>query len=229
MLSQGSLWKVMDQNKKKLNVAAAAMDHIHNDCILGMGTGSTVNFLIDLIPDIKNKISAVASSSLETEKRLKSNGFTVSSLRELGNLDLYIDGADEATENLNLIKGGGGALTREKILAAASSKFICIIDDTKLVPFLGKFPLPIEVIPMARSFVSREMIKLKGQPVWREKFLTDNGNDIIDVHNLKITDPLELEATINQITGVVSVGIFAKRSADILLIANNDGIETINS
>ena len=142
---------------------------------------------------------------------------------------MYIDGADEATDNLNLIKGGGGALTREKILAAASSKFICIIDDTKLVPFLGKFPLPIEVIPMARSFVSREMIKLKGQPVWRENFLTDNGNDIIDVHNLKITDPLELEATINQITGVVSVGIFAKRSADILLIANNDGIETINS
>ena len=218
----------MDQITKKLNVATAALDHIHNDCILGMGTGSTVNFLIDLIPDIRNKISAVASSSLETEKRLKSNGFTVSSLTELGNLDLYIDGADEATDKLNLIKGGGGALTREKILAAASRKFICIIDDSKLVPFLGKFPLPIEVIPMARSFISREMIKLKGQPIWRENFLTDNGNEIIDVHNLKITNPSELEATINQITGVVSVGIFAKRSADILLVANNDGIKEIN-
>ena len=218
----------MDQITKKLNVATAALDHIHNDCILGMGTGSTVNFLIDLIPDIRNKISAVASSSLETEKRLKSNGFTVSSLTELGNLDLYIDGADEATDKLNLIKGGGGALTREKILAAASRKFICIIDDSKLVPFLGKFPLPIEVIPMARSFISREMIKLKGQPIWRENFLTDNGNEIIDVHNLKITNPSELEATINQITGVVSVGIFAKRSADILLVANNDGVNEIN-
>ena len=218
----------MDQISKKLNVATAALDHIHNDCILGMGTGSTVNFLIDLIPDIRNKISAVASSSLETEKRLKSNGFTVSSLTELGNLDLYIDGADEATDKLNLIKGGGGALTREKILAAASRKFICIIDDSKLVPFLGKFPLPIEVIPMARSFISREMIKLKGQPIWRENFLTDNGNEIIDVHNLKITNPSELEATINQITGVVSVGIFAKRSADILLVANNDGVKEIN-
>tara|TARA_B110000008_G_scaffold38601_1_gene35341 strand:+ start:4506 stop:5165 length:660 start_codon:yes stop_codon:yes gene_type:complete len=217
----------MDQITKKLNVATAALDHIHNDCILGMGTGSTVNFLIDLIPDIRNKISAVASSSLETEKRLKSNGFTVSSLTELGNLDLYIDGADEATDKLNLIKGGGGALTREKILAAASRKFICIIDDSKLVPFLGKFPLPIEVIPMARSFISREMIKLKGQPIWRENFLTDNGNEIIDVHNLKITNPSELEATINQITGVVSVGIFAKRSADILLVANNDGVKEI--
>ena len=218
----------MDQITKKLNVATAALDHIHNDCILGMGTGSTVNFLIDLIPDIRNKISAVASSSLETEKRLKSNGFTVSSLTELGNLDLYIDGADEATDKLNLIKGGGGALTREKILAAASRKFICIIDDSKLVPFLGKFPLPIEVIPMARSFISREIIKLKGQPIWRENFLTDNGNEIIDVHNLKITNPSELEATINQITGVVSVGIFAKRSADILLVANNDGVNEIN-
>ena len=218
----------MDQITKKLNVATAALDHIHNDCILGMGTGSTVNFLIDLIPDIRNKISAVASSSLETEKRLKSNGFTVSSLTELGNLDLYIDGADEATDKLNLIKGGGGALTREKILAAASRKFICIIDDSKLVPFLGKFPLPIEVIPMARSFISREIIKLKGQPIWRENFLTDNGNEIIDVHNLKITNPSELEATINQITGVVSVGIFAKRSADILLVANNGGVKEIN-
>ena len=218
----------MDQITKKLNVATAALDHIHNDCILGMGTGSTVNFLIDLIPDIRNKISAVASSSLETEKRLKSNGFTVSSLTELGNLDLYIDGADEATDKLNLIKGGGGALTREKILAAASRKFICIIDDSKLVPFLCKFPLPIEVIPMARSFISREMIKLKGQPIWRENFLTDNGNEIIDVHNLKITNPSELEAIINQITGVVSVGIFAKRSADILLVANNDGVKEIN-
>jgi ribose 5-phosphate isomerase A len=220
--------EIMDQDEKKLNVARAALEYIHNDCILGMGTGSTVNYLIDLIPSIKNKITSIASSSIETERLLRSHGFDVLTLNEIGSLDLYIDGADEATKNLHLIKGGGGALTREKILAAAARKFICIIDDSKLVPFLGEFPLPIEVIPMARSYISREIIKLKGQPVWRENFITDNGNEIIDVHNLKINNPLEFEYEINQIAGVVTIGIFAHRSADALLIASNDGIKTID-
>ena len=218
---------MMDQNEKKLNVAKAALKHIHNDCLLGMGTGSTVNFLIDLLPEIKNKISAVASSSVQTENLLKMNGFEVQTLNQLGMLDLYIDGADEATKNLHLIKGGGGALTREKILAENSKKFICIVDETKLVKRLGIFPLPIEVIPMARSFVSREIIKYHGKPVFRENFVTDNGNEIIDIHNLDILDPIQLENELNQIPGVVTVGIFARRKADVLLIADEQGVEEI--
>lgn len=216
---------MMDQNEKKLNVAKAAVKHIHNDCLLGMGTGSTVNFLIDLLPEIKNKISAVASSSVQTENLLKMNGFEVQALNQLGMLDLYIDGADEATKNLHLIKGGGGALTREKILAENSKKFICIADETKLVKRLGIFPLPIEVIPMARSFVSREIIKYHGKPVYRENFVTDNGNEIIDIHNLDILDPIQLENDLNQIPGVVTVGIFARRKADVLLIAGEHGVD----
>ena len=211
--------------KKKLNVAKAAVKHIHNDCLLGMGTGSTVNFLIDLLPEIKNKISAVASSSVQTENLLKMNGFEVQALNQLGMLDLYIDGADEATKNLHLIKGGGGALTREKILAENSKKFICIADETKLVKRLGIFPLPIEVIPMARSFVSREIIKYHGKPVYRENFVTDNGNEIIDIHNLDIVDPIQLENELNQIPGVVTVGIFACRKGDVLLIAGEHGVD----
>jgi len=218
---------MMDQNEKKLNVAKAAVKHIHNDCLLGMGTGSTVNFLIDLLPEIKNKISAVASSSVQTENLLKMNGFEVQALNQLGMLDLYIDGADEATKNLHLIKGGGGALTREKILAENSKKFICIADETKLVKRLGVFPLPIEVIPMARSFVSREIIKYHGKPVYRENFVTDNGNEIIDIHNLDIVDPIQVENDLNQIPGVVTVGIFARRKADVLLIAGEDGVDEI--
>ena len=218
---------MMDQNEKKLNVAKAAVKHIHNDCLLGMGTGSTVNFLIDLLPEIKNKISAVASSSVQTENLLKMNGFEVQALNQLGMLDLYIDGADEATKNLHLIKGGGGALTREKILAENSKKFICIADETKLVKRLGKFPLPVEVIPMARSFVSREIIKYHGKPVYRENFVTDNGNEIIDIHNLDIVDPIQLENELNQIPGVVTVGIFARRKADVLLIAGEHGVDEI--
>ena len=216
---------MMDQNEKKLNVAKAAVKHIQNDCLLGMGTGSTVNFLIDLLPEIKNKISAVASSSVQTENLLKMNGFEVQALNQLGMLDLYIDGADEATKNLHLIKGGGGALTREKILAGNSKKFICIADETKLVKRLGVFPLPIEVIPMARSFVSREIIKYHGKPVYRENFVTDNGNEIIDIHNLDIVDPIQLENDLNQIPGVVTVGIFARRKADVLLIAGEHGVD----
>ena len=218
---------MMDQNEKKLNVAKAAVKHIHNDCLLGMGTGSTVNFLIDLLPEIRNKISAVASSSIQTENLLKMNGFEVQALNQLGMLDLYIDGADEATKNLHLIKGGGGALTREKILAENSKKFICIADETKLVKRLGIFPLPIEVIPMARSFVSREIIKYHGKPVYRENFVTDNGNEIIDIHNLDIVDPILIENELNQIPGVVTVGIFARRKADVLLIAGEHGVDEI--
>ena len=218
---------MIDQNEKKLNVAKAAVKHIHKDCLLGMGTGSTVNFLIDLLPEIKNKISAVASSSVQTENLLKMNGFEVQALNQLGMLDLYIDGADEATKNLHLIKGGGGALTREKILAENSKKFICIADETKLVKRLGIFPLPIEVIPMARSFVSREIIKYHGKPVYRENFVTDNGNEIIDIHNLDIIDPIQLENDLNQIPVVVTVGIFARRKADVLLIAGEHGVDEI--
>ena len=218
---------MMDQNEKKLNVAKAAVKHIQNDCLLGMGTGSTVNFLIDLLPEIKNKISAVASSSVQTENLLKMNGFESQALNQLGMLDLYIDGADEATKNLHLIKGGGGALTREKILAGNSKKFICIADETKLVKRLGIFPLPVEVIPMARSFVSREIIKYHGKPVYRENFVTDNGNEIIDIHNLDIVDPIQLENDLNQIPGVVTVGIFARRKADVLLIAGEHGVDEI--
>ena len=218
---------MMDQNEKKLNVAKAAVKHIHNDCLLGVGTGSTVNFLIDLLPEIKNKISAVASSSVQTENLLKMNGFEVQALNQLGMLDLYIDGADEATKNLHLIKGGGGALTREKILAGNSRKFICIADETKLVKRLGIFPLPVEVIPMARSFVSREIIKYQGKPVYRENFVTDNGNEIIDIHNLDIVDPIQIENELNQIPGVVTVGIFARRKADVLLIAGEHGVDEI--
>tara|TARA_B100000900_G_C20445819_1_gene660993 strand:- start:375 stop:959 length:585 start_codon:yes stop_codon:yes gene_type:complete len=192
-----------------------------------MGTGSTVNFLIDLLPEIKNKISAVASSSVQTENLLKMNGFEVQALNQLGMLDLYIDGADEATKNLHLIKGGGGALTREKILAENSKKFICIADETKLVKRLGIFPLPIEVIPMARSFVSREIIKYHGKPVYRENFVTDNGNEIIDIHNLDIVDPIQVENDLNQIPGVVTVGIFARRKADVLLVAGEHGVDEI--
>lgn len=218
---------MMDQNEKKLNVAKAAVKHIHNDCLLGMGTGSTVNFLIDLLPEIKNKISAVASSSVQTENLLKMNGFEVQALNQLGMLDLYIDGADEATKNLHLIKGGGGALTREKVLAENSKKFICIADETKLVKRLGIFPLPVEVIPMARSFVSREIIKYHGKPIYRENFVTDNGNEIIDIHNLDIVDPIQVENDLNQIPGVVTVGIFARRKADVLLIAGEHGVDEI--
>ena len=217
----------MDQDKKKLNVAKSVINFIHNDCILGMGTGSTVNCLIYLLPEIKNKISKIVSSSIETERLLRSHDFEVSQLNEVGSLDLYIDGADEATKNLHLIKGGGGGLTREKILAGSARNFICIIDDSKLVPTLGKFPLPIEVIPMARSFVSREIIKIKGQPIWREDFLTDNGNEIIDVHNLKVLNPIDMEQIINQIPGVVTTGIFANRPADKLLIASDEKVEEV--
>jgi len=217
----------MDQAQKKLNAAKSSLEYIQDGYVLGVGTGSTVNCLIDLLPYVKNKIDALVSSSTATTERLEKLGFEVSTLNSVGDIDLYIDGADEATKHMHLVKGGGGALTREKVLAGAARKFVCIIDDTKLVGMLGKFPLPIEVIPMAQAFVSRKLVRMRGQPIWRENFVTDNGNHILDVHNLQITNPLELETRINQIPGVVSVGIFANRPADVLLIADDSGVRTI--
>jgi len=217
----------MNPDSKKLKVAKSSLDYIKHDCVLGVGTGSTVNFLIDLLPDLINKIQAVVSSSDESTKRLEAHGFEVSNLNNIGNIDLYIDGADEATKNLHLIKGGGGALTREKILAANAKEFVCIVDDSKIVDRLGKFPLPIEVLPMAQSYIAREIVKMKGQPILRENFITDNGNHILDIHNLDITNPIETETIINQIPGVITVGIFARRPADILLIAEENTIKII--
>jgi len=217
----------MQPDDKKRNAARAALNYIGNDTLLGVGTGTTVNHLIDLLPDVKGRIRAIVSSSTPTTDRLEQLGFKVSLLNEVGDLDLYIDGADEANKHLQLIKGGGGALTREKVLAGAARKFVCIIDDSKMVGMLGKFPLPIEVIPMAQSFVARKLVKMRGQPVWREKFVTDNGNHIPDVHNLVIGNPMELETRINQIPGVLTVGIFAHRPADVLIIGDDSGVRVI--
>jgi len=217
----------MDQKEKKLVAAKASMEFIPDGAILGVGTGSTVNELIDLLPSIRDKIRALVSSSSATTSRLEALGFEVSRLNFTGDVDVYIDGADEATKHLQLIKGGGGALTREKVLAGAARKFVCIIDDTKQVGMLGAFPLPIEVIPMAQSFVARKLVKARGQPIWRENFVTDNGNHILDVHNLQISNPLEMESRINQIPGVVCVGLFAHRPADVLIVASDTGVRVI--
>jgi ribose 5-phosphate isomerase A len=217
----------MDQNEKKRQAAIAALDYIPEGAQLGVGTGSTVNFFIDALPEVRSKISKVVASSEATRERLEKLNFEVVSLAETGDLDLYVDGADEANKHFHLIKGGGGALTREKVIAGAAHKFVCIVDDTKMVGALGAFPLPIEVIPMARSFVSRQVIKSRGQPVWREGFITDNGNEIIDVHNLSITNPPEMEERFSRIPGVVTVGLFAHRGADVLLIAENSGVRVI--
>ena len=220
---------MMDQTAKKMSVAKAALDYIDTGVVLGVGTGSTVNCLIDFLPSLSNRIQAVVSSSAATTARLQKLGFEVSTLNDVGDIDVYIDGADEATKHRQLIKGGGGALTREKIIAAAARKFVCIIDDSKLVGMLGEFPLPIEVLPMAQAFVARKLVKMRGQPIWRENFVTDNGNHILDVHNLKISNPPEMETRINQIPGVMTVGIFAQRSADVLLISSDQGVRTIRA
>jgi ribose 5-phosphate isomerase A len=213
--------EAMTQDEKKKAAAQAAMQYIEDDMIVGVGTGSTVNFFIDMLADISHRIEGAVSSSETTAQRLKGHGIPILDLNSVNELHVYVDGADEATRHLHLIKGGGGALTREKIVAAVSRRFVCIADDSKLVDILGAFPLPVEVIPMARSFVAREIVKLGGQPVMRANFTTDNGNVILDVHNLKILDPVELEARLNNITGVVSNGIFARRPADILLVADD--------
>lgn len=218
----------MDATAKKMSAAKAALEYIETGVTVGIGTGSTVNCLIDFLPSYRERIDAVVSSSSATTERLEKLGFNVSTLSETGDVDLYIDGADEATKHLHLLKGGGGALTREKVLAGAARKFVCIVDDSKLVGMLGKFPLPIEVLPMAQSFVARKLVKMRGQPIWRENFITDNGNHIIDVHNLTISNPLEMETRINQIPGVVTVGLFAHRPADVLLVAGDIGVKTIS-
>jgi ribose 5-phosphate isomerase A len=217
----------MDQEQKKLIAAKASLNYIESGYVVGVGTGSTVNYLIELLPSLKDKIKAVVSSSRASTALLEQQGFEVSMLNAVGDVDVYIDGADEANKHRQLIKGGGGALTREKILASAARKFVCIIDDSKQVGMLGKFPLPIEVIPMAQSQVARKLSILRGHPIWRENFITDNGNHILDVHNLQITNPLEFETRINQIPGVVTVGLFANRPADVLIVGDEKGVRTL--
>ncbi|GFO71339.1 ribose 5-phosphate isomerase A [Bathymodiolus japonicus methanotrophic gill symbiont] len=219
----------MAQDESKRKAAEAALPYIKDVEILGVGTGSTVNHFIDCLADfnLTNDIKGAVSSSIATTERLKKIGIPVMELSESGNLDVYVDGADEVNPLKELIKGGGGALTREKIIAGASEKFVCIVDESKTVKVLGEFPLPIEVIPMARSYVAREIVKLGGQPIWRENYLTDNGCEIIDVHNMEIAEPLALERLVNNIAGVVTVGIFGVRPADVVLIAKESGVETM--
>jgi ribose 5-phosphate isomerase A len=217
----------VSQDDNKRRAAAAALPYIKDGMSLGVGTGSTVDILIELLQPLKSRLGPVVSSSERSTRRLEDFGIPTVELSSTGDLDLYIDGADEATKHRHLIKGGGGALTREKIVAAASRRFVCIIDETKLVPTLGRFPVPIEVIPMAASYVARQMVKARGQPILREGFITDNGNHILDVHNLKIANPVELETRFNQIPGIVTVGIFANRPADVLLIGGASGVRTL--
>lgn len=217
----------MTRDEKKTRAAEAALGYIRDGISLGIGTGSTVDLFIDALPGEAHRLTAVASSSERSTSRLQRLGISVSPLADVGDLDLYVDGADEATKHRHLLKGGGGALTREKVLAAASRRFVCVVDETKLVGTLGAFPLPIEVIPMARAYVARQMVKYGGQPIWRQGVVTDNGNDILDVHNLKIANPVEMEARLNQIPGIVTVGLFANRPADVLLIGHDSGVRVI--
>ena len=217
----------MNQDEKKMRVAEAALDYIEHGQIVGIGSGTTVHAFIKQLTKVKNKIDAVVSSSELTTQLILDCNIRVIDLKESGGLPIYIDGADESNANKQLIKGGGGALTREKIIAGASKKFVCMIDDSKYVQTLGKFPLPIEVIPMSQSIVALEIIKLGGRPVYRENFVTDNGNIILDIHNLEISEPLTLEQTINNIPGVVTNGLFAMRPADNLLISNGDEIKVM--
>ena len=212
---------------KKQKAAQAALDYIQPGEVLGVGTGSTVNFFIDALAAVKGKIDAVVSSSQASAERLRRIGLQVVDLNAAGPLRLYVDGADEATRHRSLIKGGGGALTGEKIIAACSETFVCIIDDNKRVDCLGAFPLPVEVIPMARSMVARELVRRGGMPEWRENFVTDHGNCILDVHNLEILDPPKMENELNQIPGVVTVGLFARRGADVLLTGTDHGVEVL--
>lgn len=211
----------------KQAVAKAAIAHVPDDCVVGVGTGSTANFFIAELGKIRNRIQGAVASSEATAKRLKDLGIAVLDLNGVNELPVYVDGADEVTRHLAMVKGGGGALTREKIVAAVAKKFVCIADGSKLVDVLGKFPLPVEVIPLARSYVARELRKLGGHPEWRQNFVTDNGNAILDVRGLTIVNPVEFEGALNQITGVVTNGLFAKRGADVLLLGTGHGVETI--
>ncbi len=214
-------------DEKKQQVAKAALDYLEPNTIIGVGTGSTANHFIDALATIRHRIEGTVASSQATAERLKKHGIPVFDLNQVQEINVYVDGADEANHHLHLIKGGGGALTREKIVAAVSQRFICIADDTKLVKMLGKFPLPVEVIPMARSYVAREIVKLGGRPLWREGFVTDNGNIILDIHDLEIQQPVKLETELNQIVGVVTNGLFACRPADVLLLGSEEGIQEI--
>ncbi|MBL8515299.1 MAG: ribose-5-phosphate isomerase RpiA [Betaproteobacteria bacterium] len=220
----------MTQDDLKRAAALAAIAYIPDDAIVGVGTGSTVNFFIAELAKIKSRVKAAVSSSEASTTLLKNAGIEVLSLNDSGQLTVYVDGADEITPHLAMIKGGGGALTREKIVAAAADKFVCIADEGKVVDVLGKFPLPVEVIPMARSYVARELVKLGGHPEWRMKdgkpYVTDNGNAILDVRGMAITDPAGLETAINQIAGVVCNGLFARRGADVALVASASGVRT---
>jgi len=202
---------------------------VEEDMVLGIGTGSTVGQLIEALKHSKTRLSGAVSSSRATSQALQAAGIPELDLNSAGDLALYIDGADQATVHGVLIKGGGAALTREKVIAAASARFICIADESKLVPVLGTFPLPVEVIPMARSYVARQLVKMGGQPVWRDGVITDNGNVILDVHNLQLTDPLAFESAVNELAGVVTVGLFARRRADLLIVAGDDGVRTITT
>lgn len=218
-----------NQDELKKQVAKEAIKFVAEDSIIGIGTGSTANYFIDELANIKHKIEGTVASSETSAKRLKSHNIPVFDLNAVDRIAVYVDGADETNHHLHLIKGGGGALTREKIVAAVSDKFICIADESKLVDVLGKFPLPIEVIPMARSHVAREIVKLGGDPIWRENFITDNGNQILDVHNLTILNPVELEKDLNNITGIVTNGLFANRPADILLLGTSEGVKELSA
>jgi len=215
----------LSQDELKQQVAESAIEYVKSG-IIGVGTGSTANYFIDALAKIKHKIEGAVASSEATAERLKGHGIQVFDLNAIDGMDIYVDGADEITKHLHMLKGGGGALTREKIVAANAKNFICICDETKFVPVLGKFPLPVEVLPMARGHVARQLIKLGGQPKLRD-FTTDNGNIILDVHGLKISDPIQLENEINQIVGVVTNGLFASRPANTLLLATHDGVRTI--
>jgi ribose 5-phosphate isomerase A len=216
----------MSLEKKKQIAAEAALDYIQLDDVVGVGTGSTANYFIDGLAKLKGKIEGAVASSVASSERLKQHGIPVLDSNSVASLPIYVDGADETTTHKHLIKGGGGAHTREKIVAAISEKFICIADDSKLVDVLGEFPLPIEVIPMARSYVARQLVKIGGAPELRENFVTDNGNLILDVHNLEILNPVEMEQQLNNLAGVVTVGIFAIRPADVLILGTDNGIVT---
>jgi ribose 5-phosphate isomerase A len=211
----------------KKAAAIAALEFVEDDTVIGVGTGSTVNLFIDALAANRRRLRGAVSSSNATSKRLAAAGIEVLDLNSTGTLEVYVDGADESDAHRRLVKGGGGALTREKIVAAASRKFVCIVDESKVVDVLGKFPLPIEVIPMARSYVARQLVALGGQPVWREQFVTDNGNHVLDVHGLRIIDPPALEAQIESIVGVVAAGLFARRAADVVLIGAATGVKRI--
>lgn len=220
----------MSPDEKKKQAAQAALEYVLPGSIIGVGTGSTVNFFIDLLAEkMSGDIETTVSSSEASTQRLKKHGFRVEDLNAVGHLSIYVDGADESNSRLHLIKGGGGALTREKVIAEASDQFICIADDSKLVGTLGAFPLPVEVIPMARIMVAEKLEKLGGSPRWRENFITDNGNHILDVHEWSIDNPVELETQINQMVGVVTVGLFAHRPADVLILGGDQGIRTITA